>query len=251
MEVHHHSNTPGKKFKHYLWEFLMLFLAVFCGFLAENFREHEVEKAKERQYIRSLIEDVKLDIGSLRLSYAVRKRYINYYDSLVYLLKQNDKNTLNDIYYYARFLGRMDEFKYHDRTIQQLKSSGGLRLIRNKIAADSITVYDNEVVKEVLSQQERENKVRLDTYNNIGEIFNAYVWNDMTDSVAAIIRYKGNPLLLNAGSKELNEFIMKVIYIKTSYRLTLQSIEKTIAAGENLIASLNKEYHLEEQAVSH
>ena len=37
MEVHSHTHTERKKFTHYLWEFLMLFLAVFCGFLAENF----------------------------------------------------------------------------------------------------------------------------------------------------------------------------------------------------------------------
>ena len=34
MEVHHHAHpTHGKKnWKSYFWEFLMLFLAVFCGF---------------------------------------------------------------------------------------------------------------------------------------------------------------------------------------------------------------------------
>jgi len=40
MEVHAHSHTVPiaigrKKWTHYFWEFLMLFLAVFCGFLAE------------------------------------------------------------------------------------------------------------------------------------------------------------------------------------------------------------------------
>jgi hypothetical protein len=44
MEVHAHTHTQRKKWSHYLWEFLMLFLAVFCGFLAENIREHGVEK---------------------------------------------------------------------------------------------------------------------------------------------------------------------------------------------------------------
>ena len=39
MEVHRHAHTDRKKWAHYLWEFLMLFLAVFCGFLAENQRE--------------------------------------------------------------------------------------------------------------------------------------------------------------------------------------------------------------------
>jgi len=39
MEVHAHTHIPTsreKKWTHYFWEFLMLFLAVFCGFLAET-----------------------------------------------------------------------------------------------------------------------------------------------------------------------------------------------------------------------
>ena len=48
MEVHHRSHTTGKKWTHYFWEFLMLFLAVFCGFLAENQREHVIEKKREK-----------------------------------------------------------------------------------------------------------------------------------------------------------------------------------------------------------
>jgi len=43
MEVHAHTHTARKKWTHYFWEFLMLFLAVFCGFLAENQREHMIE----------------------------------------------------------------------------------------------------------------------------------------------------------------------------------------------------------------
>jgi hypothetical protein len=42
MEVHHHAHTARKKWTHYFWEFFMLFLAVFCGFLAENQREHYI-----------------------------------------------------------------------------------------------------------------------------------------------------------------------------------------------------------------
>jgi len=41
MEVHHHTTTDHgrtsrKKFTHYLWEFLMLFLAVTLGFFVET-----------------------------------------------------------------------------------------------------------------------------------------------------------------------------------------------------------------------
>src|SRR6476620_1721202 len=107
MEVHSHTHTERKKFRHYLWEFLMLFLAVFCGFLAENFREHTVDHHREKQYMVSLVRDVQLDIESMNQALASRKTLINYYDSLVLLLKHKKKENMNDIYYYARFLLRI------------------------------------------------------------------------------------------------------------------------------------------------
>ena len=39
----------------------MLFLAVFCGFLAEYQLEHTIEHQKEKQYIQLLIADLKTD----------------------------------------------------------------------------------------------------------------------------------------------------------------------------------------------
>ena len=53
MEVHAHSHTPRKKWTHYFWEFLMLFLAVFCGFLAEYQLEHVIEQKREKQFIKA------------------------------------------------------------------------------------------------------------------------------------------------------------------------------------------------------
>jgi hypothetical protein len=58
MDVHQHSHTERKKWTHYLWEFLMLFLAVFCGFLAENQREHLIEHKREKQFIVTMLEDL-------------------------------------------------------------------------------------------------------------------------------------------------------------------------------------------------
>jgi hypothetical protein len=58
MEVHHHAHDPAaphhkKNWKSYFWEFLMLFLAVFCGFLAEYQLEHIIENSREKQFIES------------------------------------------------------------------------------------------------------------------------------------------------------------------------------------------------------
>src|SRR5437762_288818 len=56
--AHHLHKAPGKKWTHYFFEFLMLFLAVFAGFLAENWREHIVEKHRAHQFLQSMLLDV-------------------------------------------------------------------------------------------------------------------------------------------------------------------------------------------------
>ncbi len=250
MEVHHHAHDPiaphhKKNWKSYFWEFLMLFLAVFCGFLAEYQLEHVIENNKEKQYIASLVRDVELDIASLKEAMQVRKQYINYYDSLVLLLNKREKRDMNDIYFYARFVGRTTEFKYHDRTIQQLKNSGNMRLVRNKNAADSITIYDNESIKMILNQQEIEPRFRNDILSyHIGKIFDANVWNEMVNNAAFISRPNGNPDLITSDPKLINDFTIQVITLKTAYRITNSYIVTALQSAENLAAYLKKEYHL-------
>ena len=67
METHAQElhKAPGHGLKHYLFEFLMLFLAVFCGFLAENYRETLVNKEKELHYIQNIVADLKSDTSDL------------------------------------------------------------------------------------------------------------------------------------------------------------------------------------------
>ena len=148
MEVHHHSHTSRKKWTHYFWEFLMLFLAVFCGFLAENQREHMVEHRREKQFIRSLIIDVKLDTANLNRVISARYLRENMFDSLTFLINSPGRsNYTRDIYFFSRHITRLSRivFIYNNRTMQQLKNSGALRLIRKRNAADSIIIYDAKV----------------------------------------------------------------------------------------------------------
>ena len=144
MEVHAHSHTPRKKWTHYLWEFIMLFLAVFCGFLAEYQLEHKIESDRGKQYIISFYEDLKYDTSHLAAVVKDYKRKVTNldivskcYDSL--LAKLYCKSCLNKMFISS--LG-FYELRTSDRTMQQLKNAGGLRLL-SSIDADSIIAYDN------------------------------------------------------------------------------------------------------------
>jgi hypothetical protein len=145
MEVHKHPHhvTHKKKWGEYLLEFTMLFLAVFLGFLAENLREQTVEHHREKEYIQSLVEDLKSDtLQANEVLIKLNNRSIGI-DSVIAALSSPEiiENSNNAYRLWSKNMGFAD-FISNDRTIQQLKNSGGLRLIRNKVVSDGIMKYD-------------------------------------------------------------------------------------------------------------
>jgi hypothetical protein len=106
MEVHHHPdiNHKPKKWKEYFLEFLMIFLAVTLGFIAENLREHITDRVKERQYIAGFIRNVKDDTASLRHVIEFDQQQVKGVDSMLKLSHVNmaiDSNRKS--FYYMAF----------------------------------------------------------------------------------------------------------------------------------------------------
>jgi len=206
MEVHHHPHTPRKKWTHYFWEFLMLFLAVFCGFLAENQREHFIEHKRETQYIKSFIEDLKSDTGNYNRQIRFRTISQKRADSLIIFLLSPERNKhVDSIYVCVERVGRGNLFLYNDRTIQQLKNSGSMRLIRNQVASDLILQYDqlvrdmqhNELIREEILTRFRE----ISSY-----ILDAAIFYSMADTASEISskRPKGNSKLFSDNPETIN-----------------------------------------------
>ena len=140
MEVPHHPHTERKKWTHYLWEFLMLFLAVFCGFLAENQREHMIEHERERQYSKQLLADLRKDS-------AFFKRRMTIIDSTF------EKSWIKELFAQQKhpadseiIAGFLKEFWSFDvsltnSTFIQMKTSGALRYIRSSQLTSELQKY--------------------------------------------------------------------------------------------------------------
>lgn len=58
----------------FFFEFLMLFLAVFCGFLAENFRGNYVENERAKELAKNLYNEIFTDSINIQQKIAVRNR---------------------------------------------------------------------------------------------------------------------------------------------------------------------------------
>src|SRR4030095_7512150 len=130
MEVHAHSHSHGKKnLGTYFWEFLMLFLAVFAGFLAENQREHIIERKRAHQFMQSMLLDVRTNIKNLDSLIVQDELYIKNYDTLTNWLLQ-DSATIERAAF-SRKMGAVwiRNFLVRKETYEQMKSSGSLRYV--------------------------------------------------------------------------------------------------------------------------
>ncbi len=224
----------------------MLFLAVFCGFLAENFREHKVEQRREMQFIRSMTDDIKLDTSALNSILLKRTRRKEMYDSLSVLLNSPQRdNFIPRLYYFSRHLQRLSPvvFTYNDRTIQQLKNGGNMRLISKQAVTDAIVLYD-AAVRDMNLTQDRENTYMLQCLPHLYRIFDGRVMDLMIDSLSAIHEPPPGVGLLPTAMATLPDFNGSVHSMKSSNIVLQNKVGTLIREGEKLLNTLKGEYHL-------
>ncbi len=92
MEVHHHPHVEKKNFKEYFLEFLMIFLAVTMGFIAENIREHIADTKSAHQYLESYKNDLLQNEQKINHYDSVFIAELPVYDSIVVIFYEKNEN---------------------------------------------------------------------------------------------------------------------------------------------------------------
>lgn len=245
MEVqkHPHHLTHKKGWGEYVLEFFMIFFAVFLGFVAENIREHGVERVREKEYIQSVADDLKQDIAQLDSIIKKRERKNGMMDSLLYLLNYTNPNEHgNEIYYYARWMPRTYRFYTNERTVLQL-NSGNWRLIRNKNVADALLSYNNTVRSIGVYVEQREEELVILMYPSINKLFDNRVFQKMLNGLS-FDRPAGNPHLLTTDEKVLNEFCNQLHFAQNANFYFIQTAKNLLNNSRNTLEILKNEYNL-------
>ena len=162
--AHHLHKAPGKSFGHYFFEFLMLFFAIFLGFIAENQRENIVEKKRAHQFLESMLLDVRTNIKNLDSLIQGNAAIIAAHDSLVNWLLA-DSATI-DRAAFSRKMGAVwiRNFLVRRETYEQMKSSGSLRYIGNIGFLKEMMEYDRITKFAEFRNQEFERKYYTDIF---------------------------------------------------------------------------------------
>ena len=245
MEVHHHHTAPVKEkhFKHYLFEFLMLFLAISAGFLVENMREHYVEGKREKDFIKSYVEDLKQDTAKIIANIKLRNSKSMILDSLIKLLNMPDPNKEGgSAYYYGRRTTRSTLFQANDRTIKQLKNAGGLRLIRNQKASNAIMTYDQANDYIVYLQSREFDELSL-MYPLLAKLYDGNILETMIHGME-INRPLGNPSLRTTDRNLLLDLIYYLHQYKTTSVVIIARLNSLMQSATETIQFLQSEYKL-------
>lgn len=173
MEPHIHPHIHhDKKWKDYLFEFLMLFLAVSGGFFAENIREHSVENKRAKVFAESMLEDLKADTTELNSV----SHYLNLasgnVDTLLQLLSSASPQNISSgkLYWYGLWGGAHFSFVPNDATFQQMKSSGVLRYFTNKNLSDEVSKYD-QLVRNIQLEMNEDREIYVEVRKLRAQIF--------------------------------------------------------------------------------
>ena len=241
MEVHHHTHHP-KKWKEYFWEFFMLFLAVFCGFLAEIQLEHYIERQKEKQYINYLTVELKQDLISLDESNREIEKNIQRLDTLIKIIARGEQNQKSaDLYYLARIGSRLGALALNDFTIMQLKYSGGFRLVRDLKVAKQIGLHYGRLA--TIEKLYNIDTNEADAYRKMAlNIFDPLVFDGLVNSANQITRPDYNPPYIESDPKEFKKLAGMAGYMKNTRKSLIVSQSAFKKSTENLISFIEKAY---------
>jgi hypothetical protein len=259
MEVqkHPHHVMHKKKWGEYLLEFLMLFLAVFLGFVAENIREHAVENDRAKEYAVSLVQDLQNDTTAINVQVKSGNIYIAITDSLLQLSNSRlEGRNAAEFSFYTRFMYWTSPLTWNRVTFEQIKSSGSLRYFKNYKLLEKLMKYNelvNEIDGEFAANSARGNML-LNQINEIidpgihYEVSKYYLLDlDTMSQQTKEIFFSLNTEPLENKRKEINEMLNMTVVNQRNFRFNDSSLLRTKKVASELITEFKKEYHLENE----
>lgn len=239
------TKTGGKRWNIYFLEFALIFLAVTLGFFAESIREKLGDKEKEMEFIQSMIEDARTDSIHIQQCISDNQIRVRALDTLGKLLANYGAQKVPDGEIYRLFLFGLyhpDFITPTERTMSQLKFSGGMRLLRKKRAVDAIVQYDN-MGKNLIDQQAFyefyqngaiEHSFKLLNYKEFG--FTSQETKTRSWQMARLLLHDSQNMV------EFGNRVTTYMGVVNFYIVRLQEMQKQ---SGSLIKTLEKEYQIQ------
>jgi hypothetical protein len=245
MEVHHHPHLhhKPKRWKEYLLEFLMLFLAVTLGFFAENIREYYVQKENTKRFLETYRDEL---VQQQRLYDRYKKLYqtkVIVCDSIKLIFYNGEENQKLNILERLLVQGILNvDIPFNTSSHDQMVNSGALRYIHNIGLLDSMTAYRAQIE----NLKSYNNRVLQSIINNTFEISKLEDFHDVisTDTSQSYDAAQHVPVMKPFAPLS-EEQRRSLIWFYESYIIQAQSDLKRLrllyASNQNLLKMVNSQ----------
>jgi hypothetical protein len=223
------------KFRYYALEFVMIFSAVFLGFLADNLRENFADKSRERTFVESLVRNLVSDTVQLQKIIAENMAKADHLDSAVFYKNLTASDTLTTFRFllHASYgLTHVHLFRSNEATMLQLKN-GGFSLLPQSVM-DSIADYDTKLQK-IYAEEIQYTHNNWRTYETSQEVINY-----------ADLQPKNAYRYFNFSSDRTKLLVLHNSIYDMNYSVKgyLDLLKDQLVSARKLISFLNAEYAL-------
>lgn len=227
--------------KYAIGEIILVVIGILIAIAINNWKEGKSVANAEYRYMQNLKEDLQADI-KLYDNYLLKNQGLyQIIDSLVVLLSQEDfRATSDESAFYGRIMTtRWKRVHPVERTFEQMKSSGQLKIIRNQTVSDLISDYYNSIYE-------------LETYNEalliwlagyiklMGNVFDGQVLFEILKTNARVST--GNSAIITEDAKIINDLVSNAQYVYGAIKLSETVVVKRKEKAENLIKSIDRNY---------
>jgi len=244
MDIHHHSGEHhgSRKFKDYFKEFLMIFLAVTMGFLAENVREYLTDKNHVTEMAGQLKEDLINDTIKVQRHIEFQKIQIAKADSLFEILK-----TLPALIDYKKM---EDMIVDYDRLDYFYPSTGAISAIKNelrlkKFVKTKIAMHIDNYEKDIVVLEKFENR----DIEYMGKYLESFISSHFTPENAAMATTRSpviNGNMRNLNASDLMQLSVDINLIKAYNLRLLNQYVKIKSDATAFIGHINDTYNLDD-----
>ncbi len=235
------EKTSGK-WRHYLFEFIILFFAVTLSFFVENQRENLNDQARERKLMAALVEEIKADTMRINEIITLRSQRIQKNDSLIILINSKDlQKHILKVYHYAMNAATRRTLYYETNIMQSLRT-GGFDKLTNAEAAKEIRLY-YIATQDLLATQENGDVFGGQEHNElIRRVLDANIAHQLRSGTGKLST--SDVKLFTTDPATLNEFCYTVSYLNATFYLQILRLEKMKKQARELLKTIPKEYDL-------
>lgn len=229
--------------KYAVGEIVLVVVGILIAIAINNWKESKAVDNAEYRYMQNLKEDLQADI-KLYDDYLLRNQGLyEIIDSLAVLLSQEDfRATSDESAYYGRIMTtKWKRVHPVERTFEQMKSSGQLKIIRNQAVSDEISDYYNSIYE-------------LETYNEalliwlagyiklMGNVFDGQVLFEILKTNARVST--GNKAIITEDAKIINDLVSNAQYVYGAIKLSETVVVERKEKAGNLIKSIDRNYRM-------